>query len=78
VQAYAAGIPEHVRILFFPVWDSPIVKHLEKGVSYRAFFFNPANEREYPLPAVESDAQGDWKPSPPPIFQDWVLVMERA
>jgi hypothetical protein len=78
VQAYAAGIAEQVRVFFFPVWGSPVVKHLEKGVNYKAFFFNPANEKEYPLPAVESDAQGDWKPSPPPIFQDWVLVMEKA
>jgi uncharacterized protein DUF4038/uncharacterized protein DUF5060 len=78
VQAYAAGIPGQVRIFFFPVWDSPVIKQLEKGVNYKAFFFNPANEREYPLLAVESDAEGAWKPSPPPIFQDWVLVMERA
>jgi hypothetical protein len=78
VQAYAAGIPGHVRILFFPGWSSPGVKHLEKGVNYRAFFFNPANEREYPLPRVQSDDEGTWKPSPPPIFQDWVLVMERV
>jgi hypothetical protein len=78
VQAYAAGIPGRVRIFFFPVWDSPVVKQLERGVNYKAFFFNPANEREYPLPAVESDAEGNWKPSPPPIFQDWVLVMEKA
>ena len=78
VQAYAAGIPGNVRILFFPVWGAPVVKQLEKGVAYKAFFFNPANEKEYPLPAVESDAEGSWKPSPPPIFQDWVLVMERA
>jgi len=78
VQAYAAGIPGHVRILFFPGWSSPGVKHLEKGVNYKAFFFNPANEREYPLPRVQSDDEGTWKPSPPPIFQDWVLVMERV
>ena len=78
VQAYAAGIPGNVRILFFPVWGSPVVKQLEKGVTYKAFFFNPANEKEYPLSVVESDAEGSWKPSAPPIFQDWVLVMERA
>ena len=76
-QAYAAGIPGQVRILFFPDWTSPIVKGLEKGVSYRAFFFNPATGREHPITVVNSD-DGNWRPSPPPIFQDWVLVMEKA
>jgi hypothetical protein len=77
VQAYAAGIPEQVRILFFPDWTSPIVKGLERGVSYKAFFFNPATAREHPIATVKSD-DGNWRPSPPPIFQDWVLVMEKA
>jgi hypothetical protein len=77
VQAYAAGIPGQVRILFFPDWTSPIVKGLEKGVSYRAFFFNPATGREHPIATVNSD-DANLRPSPPPIFQDWVLVMEKA
>jgi len=77
VQAYAAGIPGQVRILFFPDWTSPTVKGLENGVHYRAFFFNPATGREHPIATVASDG-GNWRPSPPPIFQDWVLVMEKA
>lgn len=77
VDAYAAGIPGSVRIFFFPAWHSPTVKSLEPDIRYKAFFFDPVNGREYPLPSVEPDGQDAWKPAPPPIFQDWVLVMER-
>ena len=78
VQAYAAGIPERVRVFFFPDWGSPVIKGLERSSSYKAFFFDPTNGREYAIPAAASDDEGNWKPSPPPIFQDWVLVMEKA
>jgi Protein of unknown function (DUF4038)/Domain of unknown function (DUF5060) len=78
VQAYAAGIPGKIRIIFFPVWGSPTVKGLEAGAKYSAVFFNPVNGREYPLGSATGDAQGNWKPPAPPIFQDWVLLMEKV
>lgn len=78
VQAYAAGIAGRVRIFFFPDWNSPVIKALESGVNYKAFFFDPATGREHPIQAVQADDAGNWKPAPPPIFQDWVLVMEKA
>jgi hypothetical protein len=78
---YAAGIPGEVRIFFLP-WFTPTVrvKGLEPGVHYRAFLFNPADGSEQDLGHVAPDTAGDW-PLPLarlPIFQDWVLVLERA
>jgi hypothetical protein len=78
IQAYAAGIPGSVRVAFFPVWNGPAMRDLETGVSYRAAFFNPVNGREYPIGPVRADAAGNWKPPAPPIFQDWILVLEKA
>jgi hypothetical protein len=78
VQAYAAGIPGKVRVAFFPVWGSPTVKGLEAGAKYNAVFFNPVNGREYPAGRASGDAEGNWKPPAPPIFQDWVLLMEKV
>jgi len=76
---YAAGIPGELRILFCPpVWDPPLVKALEKDVQYRAFFFNPATGKEQAIGAVHPDAAGDWRPPVFPIYQDWVIVIERA
>jgi hypothetical protein len=76
---YAAGIAGELRILFCPpMWDPPLVKGLEKDVRYRAFFFNPATGKEYPVPEVTRDEAGNWRPPVFPIFQDWVVVMEKA
>jgi hypothetical protein len=55
-----------------------VVKGLEPGTNYRAFLFNPADGSEQDLGPVIPDERGDWRgPSPLPIFQDWVLVLER-
>ncbi|MBN1581829.1 MAG: DUF4038 domain-containing protein [Anaerolineae bacterium] len=84
-RAYAAGIPGQLRVVFWPsTFSSGLIKHIEPGVPYRAFLFNPVNGDELPLDAVVPDENGDW--ALPignagwrvmPLFQDWVLVMER-
>jgi hypothetical protein len=75
---YAAGIPGELRIVFIPTrWDPPKVKSLETGVSYRAFFFNCASGKEIELGKVKADTNGDWQIPTAPIFQDWVVVMEK-
>lgn len=77
---YAAGIPGEVRVVFLP-WYHPNVtlKGLEQDVSYRAFLFNPVNGEEHDLGTTSPDAGGEWKMprSTLPVFQDWVLVLER-
>jgi len=73
---YAAGIPGKVRIIFMPGPTPPLVKDLEPSASYRAFYFDPKNAREYMLDNIAVDGAGNWQPANPPIFQDWVLVLE--
>jgi hypothetical protein len=78
VQPYCAGIPRELRIVFMPpMWDAPKLVHLEPGLSYRAFYFNPATGKEYPAGMAAAGPAGVWQPPVPPIFQDWVLVLER-
>lgn len=76
---YAGGIPGEVRVVFLPsgVWDVKI-KGIETDVRYRAFLFNPVDGREQEIGTVAPDEHGDWQPlsSRPPIYQDWVLVLE--
>jgi hypothetical protein len=49
---------------------------LPSGGRVRAFFWDPKNADEYPLGEVRADADGSWTIPHPPIFQDWVLVVE--
>jgi hypothetical protein len=78
-QPYCAGVPGQVRVIYLPntAWKVK-VKSVEPNASYRASLFNPTNGQEQDLGAVEADADGAW-PMPlgrPPIYQDWVLVLE--
>jgi hypothetical protein len=78
LQPYSAGIPGELRILFLPpMWNPPKLKQLEPEVPYRAFFFNPVSGKEHEIGNVKADASGDWQPPDPPIFQDWILVIEK-
>jgi len=79
VQPYCAGIPGEVRVVFVPGPRAGVMlRGMEAGVTYRAFYFNPCNGREHALGAVKADERGDWQAPKPPIFQDWILVMERS
>jgi hypothetical protein len=78
-RPFAGGIPGEVRVLFLPsgVWGVTLTG-IEAGAEYRALLFSPVDGSEQDLGAVRPDAEGRWKPplSRPPIFQDWVLVLE--
>lgn len=77
IKPYAAGVPEEVYIIYIPPWHVlSKVKKIEQGITYRAFWFDPRNGREYNIGTVVPDEKGDWQPPKPPIYQDWVLVME--
>ena len=79
VQPYCAGIPRELRVIFMPpLWDVPKVVGLEPDVTYRAFYFNPATGAEHVVGTARPDAAGVWRPQPPLVFQDWVLVMTAA
>ena len=84
IAPYAAGIPERVRIIYIPsesswiAWSGKLaVKGLEAGLTYHAFLFDPKTGAEHDLGAVSGNAQGDYFVPKPPVFQDWVLVLER-
>jgi hypothetical protein len=78
-QPYAGGIPGELRIIFLPGSGSPArVKHLDLGVKWRAFFFNPATGKEHEIDGVIADANGDWQMPSPPIIQDWICVLTHA
>ena len=77
-KSFAAGIPGEVRIFYIPDGNSPVVRGLEPNVSYRAFFWNPVNAKEYPVGPVTADSAGNWSAPNGPIFQDWVLTLEKS
>jgi len=78
MQPYCAGIPRELRIVFMPpMWDVPKVKHLEPELPYHAFYFNPATGKEHDAGKAVADSSGSWQPPMPPVFQDWVLVLDR-
>src|SRR2546425_2661713 len=79
ILPYAAGIPGELRVAFVPpMWNSPRLRNLERGVVYHAFFFNPATGKQYPVGRVTPDAEGAWQPPVLPTFADWVVVLERS
>jgi hypothetical protein len=81
-QPFAAGIPGEVTVIYLLRFTGGkvVVKGLQTGVSYRASLFNPTNGEEYPLGTAEPDANGDWalRDHALPLYQDWLLVLERA
>ncbi|MCE9616037.1 MAG: DUF4038 domain-containing protein [Lentisphaerae bacterium] len=90
-NGYCAGIPRALRIAYFPSfpWGRVAFRGLERGVRYRGFLVDPATHREYPLPPVKPDANGEWQVQEAgghhkplrltfPLYQDWLVVLERA
>ncbi|MFN2155416.1 MAG: putative collagen-binding domain-containing protein, partial [Anaerolineae bacterium] len=55
-----------------------VVRDLEAGVRYRASYFDPKRGDEHEIGIVSGDAASCWAPPKPPIFQDWVLVLENS
>lgn len=83
LRAYAAGIPGELRVIYFPLglrWrrEGYVIADLEPGVTYRVWYADPVTGREHPRGTVTGDGAGRGRPAAPPIFQDWVLVLERA
>lgn len=96
-NCFAAGIPGEVRIVYQPRrgvynWNGVVVKGMEPGVAYYAFYVNPCNGRRHDLGnfvrATEADPRTDhayqtvitseiFNAPPVPSPQDWLLVLER-
>jgi len=78
---YAAGIPSKVRFIYHPRgriydWTGTVVKELEPGVSYSAFYFDPVTGRQFDQGIIKSDT-GEFKMPELPSPQDWVLVLQQ-
>jgi len=76
---FAAGIPGEVRFIYHPRgriydWTGTVVKHLEPGVRYSAFYFDPATGRRFDQGIIETP-NGDYQTKGLPSPQDWVLIL---
>lgn len=78
---YAAGIPNELCIVYFPVQRNaqPVIKEFfgESNVTYQSFYYDPRTGREYPLGKVRPNEKGEWVAPCFPIFQDGILVVEK-
>ena len=80
--AFCAGIPGEVRLIFKPFfggsfWGQDAIYGIEKGVTYRALYFNPVNGEETDLGIVAPDENGTWVTPRVNAFQDWVVALVR-
>ncbi|MCC6730210.1 MAG: DUF4038 domain-containing protein [Chthonomonadales bacterium] len=74
---YAAGVPRHVRLVYLPLYQRlTAVAGMEPDLSYNAFWFDPKNGQQRDIGTAVGDAEGRYRPPAPPIFQDWLLVLE--
>ncbi len=51
---------------------------MEPGRAYHAYFFDPVTGEDVEIGEVSAGADGVWQSPDPPIFQDWVLIVEGA
>ena len=73
----ACGIGDKLRAIYSLDPRPILVSHLKPGASYRVTHFDPVTGERTPLPAIATDAQGQWHCDPPGHSHDWVLLMER-
>ena len=77
--AFAVGIPGSVRVFYRPFWggySGKLAIHgLEKGVTYRAFHYNPVTAEETDIGTAQPDGDGTWISPSVNAFQDWVTVL---
>jgi hypothetical protein len=68
-----------LMFIYSPQYRSLIrVCRLEKGLAYRALYFDPVTGKKTLLGKIRPDKQGRWIPPAPPNINDWVLVLENV
>ncbi len=72
------GIPGQLRIAYKLVPGTISIRKIESDVRYQAFWVNPEDGSRTPIGVVEVDNKGNWKTPRPPIFRDWLVILERA
>ena len=76
-RPFAGEIPGEAVLAFLPAaYGGSTFRNLKAG-SYRAFFFNPTDGTETEIGLIRPDESGAWKIAEVPIFQDWVVALER-
>lgn len=80
MACYAAGIPGKLRLFYYPVniswaaWQGKLkIQHLEPETTYTCRYFDPKTGDVYPLGEFRGE---EYTVPKPPIFQDWVLILE--
>jgi len=73
-QPYAGGIPGEVRVIYLPDARPLHLTGLDTESGYHAFFIDPKNGKTYDIGRVPRAKE--WDSPKPPIFQDWLLVLE--
>ena len=76
-RAFAAEIPGEVVIAYLPSAFAPGTFHHLSAGSYRAIFFNPTDGVETEIGTITPDGNGSWEIAEVPIFQDWVVLLEK-
>ncbi len=76
-QPYSAGIPSQIRVTYIPKHGRVKMLSLDSEARYDAIYVNPKTGERHPIGTVEPDENGEWQAPSPPIYQDWVLVLER-
>ncbi|WP_231954299.1 DUF5060 domain-containing protein [Pirellulimonas nuda] len=81
--AYAAGIGDRMRMIYFPngvaPWRvPPVVRQLAPNTSFQARYIDPMSTQVFPLGEITTDAQGGWEAPPTPVLHDWLLVLTGA
>ena len=76
LKPYAAGIDGEVLIVFLPSPAAVNVKGIDASKKYRAMFVDPKNGKEYSIGTIDLDKDSSWQSPTPPIFQDWLLILE--
>ena len=62
------------KLGYLQLWEN-----LEPAVTYRAFYYDPINGKEYPLGIVRPNGEkGEWILALFPILQDRILVLQKG
>lgn len=81
-RLYCAGVPGEFRIAFIPGryyhWDGPVVRGIETGVRYTAWYFNPVTGTPEKLGLVAPGPDATWRAPTLKFLQDWVLLLKQG
>jgi hypothetical protein len=73
----AAGIPNKVRIIWVPLSEPIVVRHLDPGSLWSAQYFDPVTGERKDSGEARANENGLWRCMPPDgNNHDWVVILE--